>query len=486
MYPAAPKRRSSGVIELEASRSRWAVATGRHGTDAQKSTLSRFSRPLLFCLFWAWVSPGLVHAQVTQPGIVTSRSRSGQFVIQSEISAASPLLANLDRNTNFIRLDPMLLPVSCERIKQILWRELGSAENWSCKIFLKVYPVTTAEDPITISSEQFRDGWQYAVILPNVIERSRFVGAVVQVLLLELANRSAREHSAELPTWLIEGFSEKLMTSSQLEIILPPPQDNSAGIKLTSILVNARKENPLGRAHERLCIIQPLTFQQLSWPSPNQLTGEAGEVYRDCAQLFVDELLRLEDGPACLRAMLADLPRFYNWQFAFLHAFHSHFLRPLDVEKWWALRVLHFTGRELTQTWPADESWEKLDGIIVSAVEVRVGTNELPLTVQVPLQTMIREWDLGRQSHALRTKLAELAAVRLRLSQELVPLADEYSRTIETYLQTREHIGFVFPFRKNTAFRRSAEAAIQQLDALDSRLVASRPAKKTVPPSPRL
>jgi len=37
--------------------------------------------------------------------------------------------------------------------------------------------------------------------------------------------------------------------------------------------------------------------------------------------------------------------QYYNWQFAFLQAFSATFQQPLDVEKWWSLQLLHFTGR---------------------------------------------------------------------------------------------------------------------------------------------
>jgi len=52
----------------------------------------------------------------------------------------------------------------------------------------------------------------------------------------------------------------------------------------------------------------------------------------------------LENGRACLREMLAQLPAFYNWQFAFLKGFQPWFQRPLDVEKWWALTVVRLPG----------------------------------------------------------------------------------------------------------------------------------------------
>ena len=394
---------------------------------------------------------------------------------------APPFVSDLEKNTNFIRLDPTLLPVSCERIKQILYRELGLADAWSGKVFLKIYPVQTANDPVTIASEQFRDGWHYGVLLPNVIERSRYVRAMVQVLFMEVANRDAREHSAELPIWLVEGFYANLMTSRQIEIILPPPQDTTAGIKLTSMVLNARKEDPLHLAHEQLCTSEPLNFQQLSWPSAGQLTGPEEGLYRSCAQLFVSELLHLEDGPACLRAMLAALPHYYNWQFAFLQAFRSHFQRPLDIEKWWGLQLLHFTGRELTETWPADESWQKLEEIIRSAVQVRTSTNELPLHLEVPLQTMLREWEPPRQTMALRTKAAELGSLRLRVAPEFVPLVDEYRQTIKSYLQNREHTGSLFSFHRKSSLRRITDEALRQLDALDARRLVLKPLQKPLP-----
>jgi hypothetical protein len=78
----------------------------------------------------------------------------------------------------------------------------------------------------------------------------------------------------------------------------------------------------------------------LSWPAAEQLVGERGELYRSSAQLFVHQLLNLPEGAACMRTMLEQLPLYYNWQFAFLHAFHELFPQPVDVEKWWSLQLV--------------------------------------------------------------------------------------------------------------------------------------------------
>jgi hypothetical protein len=424
-----------------------------------------------------------VQPQLTTPGGFLSRSFSGQFIIQStSVRAGSPVAGLLENDTNFVRLDPTLLTVSCERIKQILWRELATTTAWKGKIFLRLYPPSSADDPVSIDLEQFRDGWQYCVTLPEITQRERYVFAIVNVLLLEFANRDAQVHSAELPMWLTEGLAREIFTSSQREIILPPPQASGHGLRMTTLMVNVRNENPLEQAHQELSAGPPLSFQQLSWPAPEQLIGEAGKLYRGSAQLFVHQLLSLPGGRAGVRAMLEDLPHYYNWQFAFLNAFHDSFKGPLDVEKWWSLQLVHFTGRELAETWSPEKSWQKLDELVRSAVQVRIGTNELPLHAEVALQTIIRDWPTARQAPALENKMLELQMLRLRLSRDLGPLVDDYCRTIESYLQNLNHAGSVLPFRKHTLQRRNAQEAVQHLDELDARRAALRPALKA--PSP--
>jgi hypothetical protein len=196
-----------------------------------------------------------------------------------------------------------------------------------------------------------------------------------------------------------------------------------------------------------------------------------GELYRDSAQLFVDQLLALPDGRAGLRAMLDALPEHYNWQFAFLRAFHSHFQRPLDIEKWWTLQVLQFTGRDLAQTWPVAESWTKLDELIRSGVQIRYGTNDLPVHGEVPLQTIIQDWEPAPQVQALQAKIQELELVRPRVAAELVPLVDDYRRVLADYL--RERGGGARPGKKAT--RRLVSETVQRLAALDGQRMAFRP-----------
>ncbi len=430
---------------------------------------------------------GAAGFQLPQSDLVARRSFSGQFVAYAGRSAASPpALLSVATSQNFVQLEPNLATVSCERIKQILLRELGVTAPWSGTIYVVLYPAKAANDTVTITSERFKSGWQYRVDLPDVLDRSRYVRTMVQVLLLELANRTASARPAEIPVWLTEGFGQMLLASSEVEIILSPPKATPGGLNVSTTQVAGRKETLLQQAQKKLRGRPPLSFDGLSWPTDQDLNGEADEVYCGSAQLFVGELLRLRDGRVCLRAMLAQLPQYYNWQFAFLGAFRAYFERPLDVEKWWSLALAQASGRDPATAWALEASWQKLDQALHSGVQVRTGTNDLPLHANASLQQVIREWDAGPQTEALNNALRELGLLRLRIAQEYVGLVEDYSQTIEAYLKQRERSASGLFSTKQTAQKRAGEAAIQELDALDARRQAMRPALRpaNVNPSP--
>ena len=429
------------------------------------------------------VLPGVASAPPADSGIVPTRSYSGQFVVYAARSSASvPPAFGLGTNEDLVRLEPSLATVSCERIKQALMRELGATAPWRGAVCVVLHPARARGEAVLITSDRFNGCWQYRVDFPDVVERSRYLRAMVQVLLLEMANRTAQEHPAELPLWLIEGMAQLLSSSSEIELVLAPPRASANGFNFRITTVNERKETLRQLAQKQLHGRAPLTFENLSWPGGDALSGDAGDVYRGSAQLFVGELLRLPNGRGCLQAMLARLPQYYNWQFAFLSAFGAFFERPLDVEKWWALSVAQATGRDIAPTWTLAESWQKLTETIHAPVQVRLETNELPLHADLPLQTVIREWDAARQTQALNNTLRELGLLRLRIDQEFVGLVQDYYQALETYLQQRDHAGS-FVSTKRAGQRRAVEAAIQQLDALDERREALRPAGIAIPPS---
>ncbi len=425
---------------------------------------------LISGLCWVQLLSAAGQGVSSQLGVV--RSQSGQFIVRTTSLPSPPrAVLNLTATAGFVQLQPAFLAVSCERIRQALNLKLEVRTPWQGKIYIALYPASTSNDTIYLTSERFSDGWQYQVRLPQVLGRDRFVSAITQVLLMELANRGTPDRTAEIPAWLSDGLSQNMLSSRELQIILSPPSKTENGLPVNSTTVDLQTENPLRQAHLQLMLKAPLSFQELSWPVPDQPEGEAGDRFRASAHLFVKELLGLPDGRGCLRGMIKDLHANLNWQFAFLRAFHATFQRPLDVEKWWALHTVCYTGRNLAQTWAAEESWRKLDEALRQPVEIRPHTNDLPFHGEATLQTVLRDWAPQPRDEAVKAKLVELQAVRLRLLPDMVPLLDEYRRVLDRFLHrtaTLQRDMF-----KAAVDQDAINEALKALDVLDQRRKAA-------------
>ena len=126
---------------------------------------------------------GNAPAQLSLPDVNLTRSVSGQFVVTDARSGprVSPLAAALT-SADFVRLEPAVLAVSAERIKQALWRELGvdAATPWRGKIFLTLHPARSLDENVTVISEHFANGWDYQVALPDVLPRTPFCARLDQ------------------------------------------------------------------------------------------------------------------------------------------------------------------------------------------------------------------------------------------------------------------------------------------------------------------
>ena len=376
-------------------------------------------------------------------------------------------------NSQYVRLEASALTMSCERIKRALLSELDMPDQWKGKIYLDLHHARSPNETILVMPTVYDRDWDYHVAMPDVLERSRVVSAVIELLLLEMADRNSTR-SAEIPAWLTQGLTQELMLASDVELVLEKPDQSisSPGVfKVKSPLdVDWRRANPLAMAHEELHHSPPLTLEELSWPKPGQLEGKPGEIYRSSAQLFVHELLQFKDGHECLRAMVRELPQHLNWQISFRDAFHSHFASQLELEKWWALKLVEFTGRDLSQTWPSAESWKKLQEIIHPAVEVRTGAKDLPLRTEVSFQTIIKEWDFQRQNSVLRDRVQQLFLLRGRVSQDFIYLVDDYRRVLENYLKERDKAGFNVTGKQSYRISdRIAKETSGNLDILDIR-----------------
>ena len=424
---------------------------------------------VLFSLFC-----GNTSGQFSLPDTGSTHSVSGQFIVTGDRQASSFATApGIATNTNFVRLEPALLAVSAERIKQTLGQELGGdlAAPWRGKIFLALHPARSPDDNVTILSEHFADGWDYRVALPDVLPRTRFLRALTDVMLLEYANRGAGVRAAEVPAWLTDGLSQQLLAPDAVEMILSTPSPTAGGFWESRTIATQRGMDPLADARRVLREHSALTFEQLGWPTDAQVSGDDDGVYRASAQLFVNELLKLKNGPAHLRVMLQMSPHYYNWQTAFQRAFRADFAQPLDVEKWWALQVISFVAHSPGPAWTPEVSREKLDQILSVAVDFRAVSNALPVHAEVSLQAVIRNFDSARQAEILQTRFLDLELAQLHMARPLAALTAGYCATLADYLGQRREIASAPRLSRHSSAvvqRAGPRVTLEKLDALDA------------------
>ena len=418
-------------------------------------------------------------------------SASGQFTIIDRRSGLPPALPASSKDKGFFDLEPRLLAVSGERIKGALNSELGTQAQWRGKINLTISPAGNSSDDYSVNVERFRNSWRYHVNLPQRVEQTMYVRTVVQALLLELANRQTSERSADVPFWLVEGLTQKLLVVRHKELILTPPGHSIRGVSIDPTMFESSDNDWLEKARRVLRERPPMTLEELSWPRAEEFGGPNGEAFRCSAQLFVTELLRLKGGRDSLREMITGLASCYNWQTAFLRAFETQFPNQLALEKWWALQVTYFVGRNPQQLWTSEESFRKLDEVLHTSVSIRRGTTDLPTRADVSLQAIIREWDTLRQLTTFRSKLRELDLARTRVSPEFTALADEYLRVVNQYVKERERSSAIYANLNSmpSGKRKAALETIQELDRLDVTRRESKPPpadswSAVPPPSP--
>jgi hypothetical protein len=406
------------------------------------------------------VGASLVSHAAFEP--VTVRSQSGQFMVRG-IPLGPPLTGFPTSAVPYLRLDPSLTAVSLERIRQTLVDEtLGLKVRWRGLVTVAIYPVSEDNPPAHITSTRFTDGWGYRLELPERIGRRQFVDAATRVILAEIANRNAKGREAELPPWLVEGLSAELQSGllSTLAIEPAPPMDQTG-----------RKPEPLRSVRDILRRRPALTLDELNMPTAELLSGNNAELYRACAHLFVHELLRLRGGQDALRDMLVRLPENLNWQTTFLHSFAAQFPRLIEVDKWYALQVVHVSGRDPMSVWPLETTRRQLDEILATKVQVRLGTNDLPIDTFVPLSRIVTEWEFERQRAVLSQKIERLLALRPRAAPELAQLVDGYAHALQTYVSGRPPKFKPSPLAEGGTPRLppAIRTLLEQLNELDAR-----------------
>ena len=425
-------------------------------------------KTLTIIVGWLIASAGF--AALPGVGVRTVNSSSGQFVVRGP-AGAQPSADYDVTNSAWLELDPYILAVTCERIKQALLRELTLADFWRGRIYLEITSAVPTNQAPLVFAKPYLDGWQYQVELAPWLEKPKLVSGLVQVLLLEIANRNAGLRSAEIPLWLSDGLAQELVNGTEADLVVSHPQRTVNLVNLSWQARQAVRRDPLADARGRLQTHAALSFGKLGEPLPNAPPEETWKTFQASAHLFVHELLRLPGGKARLVEMVYELPFYLNWQSAFLNAYRGLFPRLLDVEKWWAVTLTHFTGQDPTQAWAMPVALQKLDEALHPAVLVSAGRKDLPQRSTMSVQRIINEWDYLRQRIVLKGVAAQLLAVRTKTPPELLSLVENYRVVVENYLARRDKIGTpralsgVPPLRADFL----VGEVIKQLDELDRR-----------------
>jgi hypothetical protein len=417
----------------------------------------------------------MARAQFSPIAPPVTSSVSGQFVVSAP--AQFSWLFNrpeIAANTNLIRLDPALLAVAVERFKVLLWQQVGlkAGSPWQGKVHLMLRAARSPEDEVTIASSFMSGSWSYQVLLPDVLTRARYARALSAVLLLEIANRANRSpnRSPEIPAWLVDGLGRQVLDEDEAKLILSLPAGMPNGAPMSSVNERERGLDALASARTILQNSATLTFDQLSWPTEEQMNGDDGGVYRASAQLFVHELLRLPAGPEKIHFLLARLPGCLNWQLAFYEAYRSEFKRPVEVEKWWSLRAIEFAAHNANSQLTAADSDERLADLLEVPVQIRGNSNSLPWHTEISLQKAIRELEPGHRDAELSSLLRNLELAQFRLARPYAVLAAGYRDVLRSFLGASDSPHPVTNNRREAASKRAPlKDTLKKLDALDIR-----------------
>ncbi len=395
-----------------------------------------------------WMLASVVSA--SEPMIITSASK--QFIVRGRPQTS--VFAN-NSSGDLIYVDPRLLVVTCDRVRQSVSRAMGWDGGWRGTIFVDIRPVRFDNQPPQLFPFRTSDGWRYRLELPDEIDRRRLIESLVEAILREFADGSAAEVPAELPPWLVPGLAAHLMSGELAELALQP---NTFSVR------DRGNNDPLKPLRDRVQATGALTIDELNWPEFDEPDSPRAGAYRFSAHLFVRELLRLRGGPDALSAALAMLPQHLNWQTAFLRGFQPHFQRMVDVEKWWALSINQLKTRETSVHWTAAQGQRKLEEILLTPMQAPRSDGTVSAAKLVALQTVINDWSFDQQLPLLQTKVNQLQLARVRLTPELTALADGYRAVITQYLQTRTNPRRLFRERR---IRAAVELAIEECTALD-------------------
>jgi len=354
-------------------------------------------------------------------------------------------------------VEPQLLAITAERVRQAVAIQIPAMNSGGQKIHLHLMD-QIGDGTIGIVSTRYNDGWNYRLAIPVVVEETRLVRALVQVLLMEYSQRVGQK-PAELPAWAVEGVTQQIFHSVGPTLVV---ERHSVGWEATV--------SDLAGATRRMMRTNTApSFHDLTTLAPPPPGAPAEGFYQSCTHLLTLSLLQAPNGKQKFAAFLQMLPLTWNWQTAFRQAFG--FEKMLDVEKWWALVTVEFTTRDQRQAWSPPVSLQRLEELLATRMQWRASQNALPENRDVDLGTLIRDIEWSLQRTALTEKISQLGYTAPHLAPQVGALAVEYRKVLDRYVRERER-------PSKSSLRMTPEALQQKLVSDTIRRIEALDAKR--------
>ena len=389
-------------------------------------------------------------------GVESFSSQSGQFTVHISSVSFRPIPAT--NNPAIVLLEPQLVVIAAERTKNAICQQLRIPDTFSDKIHFTVLDRAPLGQPVTVVSQIHPDGFVYKVGIPIQIDGIQFAKGLMHVILLEYANRNARR-CAELPLWLIEGMTRQTITAVQPTYVLNrnPVTIERAGYDRLAITRAFLQTNT------------PASIQELSFPRFAGAAEEERSRFQASSHLLVHRLLALPDGPALMARFIQTLPHTHNWQTALFSVYKQHFNGPLPFEKWWMLNWIEFRKRENPEHWPLALTLNRLDSLLLTPLEIRSETNNIPTHTQATLQQLILTADFGTQREIISQKIQQMFFLSVSVPSEALPLWSAYQRALDSYLQQRALLDYQPALKSDPEQRLQTvlKSTLKSLDELD-------------------
>ncbi len=412
----------------------------------------------------------------SRAGYKTARSLSGQFMAYGPISPKRRG-GILDAKADTILIAPDHVVVTAERVRNALLGQLGLPAMLGSKLMMRLNPAMSHRAIVPVVTDRHINGYTYELTLPSEIDSAKLVRALVQVTLLDFANRKPQLRDTEIPLWMTVGFTQVLLAQPGLVLVLSQPEQGRNEMAMEGVVKNLRRNDSLFSVRARLRSRRAFDFSEIAMPSPAHLRGENWKDFQVCSHLLVDRLLTVKAGGLRLQNMIRQLPARMNWQTSFLKVYSDLFTDMLGVEKWWAVTIVQLTGQSQYRNWTLSEAVEKFEHLLKLPAEVRLNDADSPLEAEVTLQQAIRGWDFAVQKKTLEMKINQLLIARMKMPRQLLPFVNEYGRILHNYVATRQRIESFKPRRGQARPRLASmvDEAVRQLDSLDRRLVLFKP-----------